>query len=298
MSQDQYSPQDPTGQHVQPDALPEQEIQHPGLESDMAVEPDYGEETYRGSGRLEGKRALITGGDSGIGRAVALAYAREGADVVLSYLPEEEDDAQVTARVVRDAGRTAVTAPGDIRDEAFCRELVEWTVSELGGLDVLVSNAAYQMTIEGIEDLSTEQLLRTYYTNVFATFWLCKAAVAHLQPGSSIIITTSIQAYQPSPALLDYASTKGALVNFTKGLSQELAPRGIRVNTVAPGPIWTPLIPATMPAEKVGSFGAETPIGRAGQPAELAPAYVFLAAQESSYITGERIGVTGGMPMP
>ena len=298
MSQDQYSPQDPTGQHVQPDALPEQEIQHPGLESDMAVEPDYGEETYRGSGRLEGKRTLITGGDSGIGRAVALAYAREGADVVLSYLPEEEDDAQVTARVVRDAGRTAVTAPGDIRDEAFCRELVEWTVSQLGGLDVLVSNAAYQMTIEGIEDLSTEQLLRTYYTNVFATFWLCKAAVAHLLPGSSIIITTSIQAYQPSPALLDYASTKGALVNFTKGLSQELAPRGIRVNTVAPGPIWTPLIPATMPAEKVGSFGAETPIGRAGQPAELAPAYVFLAAQESSYITGERIGVTGGMPMP
>jgi NAD(P)-dependent dehydrogenase (short-subunit alcohol dehydrogenase family) len=298
MSQDQYSPQDPTAQHVQPDGLPEQEIEHPGLESDMAVQPDYGEETYRGSGRLEGKRALITGGDSGIGRAVALAYAREGADVVLSYLPEEEDDAQVTARVVRDAGRTAVTAPGDIRDETFCRELVERTVSELGGLDVLVSNAAYQMTIEGIEDLSTEQLMRTYYTNVFATFWLCKAAVRHMQPGSSIIITTSIQAYQPSPALLDYASTKGALVNFTKGLSQELAPRGIRVNTVAPGPIWTPLIPATMPAEQVGSFGAETPIGRAGQPAELAPAYVFLAAQESSYITGERIGVTGGMPMP
>jgi hypothetical protein len=171
-------------------------------------------------------------------------------------------------------------------------------VSELGGLDVLVSNAAYQMSIGGIEDLSTEQLLRTYTTNVFATFWLCKAAVGHMQPGSSIIITTSIQAYQPSPTLLDYASTKGALVNFTKGLSQELAPRGIRVNTVAPGPIWTPLIPATMPAEQVGSFGAETPIGRAGQPAELAPAYVFLASQESSYITGERIGVTGGMPMP
>jgi NAD(P)-dependent dehydrogenase (short-subunit alcohol dehydrogenase family) len=298
MSQDQYSPQDPTSQHVQPDALPAQEIDHPGLESDMDLEPDYGESTYRGSGRLEGKRALITGGDSGIGRAVALAYAREGADVVLSYLPEEEDDAQVTAGVVRDAGRTAVTAPGDIRDETFCRELVERTVSELGGLDVLVSNAAYQMTIEGIEDLSTEQLLRTYYTNVFATFWLCKAAVGHMQPGSSIIITTSIQAYQPSPELLDYASTKGALVNFTKGLSQELAPRGIRVNTVAPGPIWTPLIPATMPAEKVGSFGEETPIGRAGQPAELAPAYVFLASQESSYITGERIGVTGGMPTP
>jgi NAD(P)-dependent dehydrogenase (short-subunit alcohol dehydrogenase family) len=298
MSQDQYSPQDPTAQHAQPDDLPAQQIDHPGRESDMDLEPDYGESTYRGSGRLEGKRALITGGDSGIGRAVALAYAREGADVAISYLPEEEDDAQVTARVVRDAGRTAVTLPGDLRDEAFCRELVERTVSELGGLDVLVSNAAYQMTIGGIEDLSTEQLLRTYYTNVFATFWLCKAAVGHMQPGSSIVITTSIQAYQPSPSLLDYASTKGALVNFTKGLSQELAPKGIRVNTVAPGPIWTPLIPATMPAEQVGSFGAETPIGRAGQPAELAPAYVFLASQESSYITGERIGVTGGMPMP
>ncbi len=298
MSQDQYSPQDPTTQYVQPDALPAQQIEHPGLESDMDLEPDYGEASYRGSGRLEGKRALITGGDSGIGRAVALAYAREGADVVINYLPEEEDDAQVTARVVRDAGRTAVTAPGDLREEAFCQDLVERTVSELGGLDVLVSNAAYQMTIGGIEDLTTEQLMRTYYTNVFATFWLCKAAVGHMQPGSSIIITTSIQAYEPSPELLDYASTKGALVNLTKGLAQELGPRGIRVNTVAPGPIWTPLIPATMPAEKVGSFGAETPIGRAGQPAELAPAYVFLAAQESSYITGERIAVTGGMPLP
>ncbi len=298
MSHDQYAEQDPTTQHVPPDALPEQEIEHPGLESEMDLEPDYGESTYRGSGRLEGKRALITGGDSGIGRAVALAYAREGADVLISYLPAEEDDAQVTARVVRDAGRTAVTAPGDLRDEDFCRELVDRTVSQLGGLDVLVSNAAYQMSISGIEELTTEQLLRTYYTNVFATFWLCKAAVGHMQPGSSIVITTSIQAYQPSPSLLDYASTKGALVNFTKGLAQELAPRGIRVNTVAPGPIWTPLIPATMPAEEVSSFGEETPLGRVGQPAELAPAYVFLASQESSYITGERIGVTGGMPMP
>ena len=298
MSQDQYSQQDPTTQNVQPEAQPAQNLEHPGLESDMDLEPDYGESTYRGSGRLEGKRALITGGDSGIGRAVALAFAREGADVLLSYLPEEEDDAQVTAQVVRDAGRKAVTAPGDIRDEEFCTGLVERTVSELGGIDVLVSNAAYQMTIGGIEDLTTEQLMRTYYTNVFATFWLCKAAVRHMRPGSSIIVTTSIQAYQPSPELLDYASTKGALLNFTKGLSQELAPKGIRVNTVAPGPIWTPLIPATMPAEKVGSFGRETPIGRAGQPAELAPAYVFLASQESSYITGERIGVTGGMPTP
>jgi hypothetical protein len=298
MSQDQYSEQDPTTQNVQPDAQPAQNIDHPGLESEMQLEPDYGESTYRGSGRLDGRRALITGGDSGIGRAVALAFAREGADVVISYLPEEEDDAQVTAQVVRDAGRRVVTAPGDLRDESFCQGLVERTVSDLGGLDVLVSNAAYQMSIEGIEDLTTEQLLRTYYTNVFATFWLCKAAVRHLRPGSSIIVTTSIQAYQPSPSLLDYASTKGALLNFTKGLSQELAPKGIRVNTVAPGPIWTPLIPATMPAEQVSAFGSETPIGRAGQPAELAPAYVFLASQESSYITGERIGVTGGMPTP
>jgi hypothetical protein len=298
MTQDQYSAQDPTTQFAPSDALPGQQLAHPGLESDMQVAPDYGEATYRGSGKLEGKRALITGGDSGIGRAVALAYAREGADVVLSYLPEEEDDAQLTAGLVRDAGRTAVTAPGDIREESHCRELVARTVSELGGIDVLVSNAAYQMSISGIEDLTTQQLLRTYYTNVFATFWLCQAAVGHMQPGSSIIITTSIQAYEPSPALLDYASTKGALVNFTKGLAQELGPKGIRVNTVAPGPIWTPLIPATMPPEKVEAFGAETPLGRAGQPAELAPAYVFLAAQESSYITGERIGVTGGMPMP
>jgi NAD(P)-dependent dehydrogenase (short-subunit alcohol dehydrogenase family) len=297
-SADQTTPQDPTTQEATNEDLPGHRIEHPGRESDMPVEPDFGESTYRGSGRLEGRKALITGGDSGIGRAVALAYAREGADVVLSYLPEEEDDAQETRRVVEDAGRRCVTAPGDVREESYCTDLVERTVSELGGIDVLVSNAAYQMSITGIEDLSTEQLLRTYYTNVFATFWLCKAAVPHLQPGSSIIVTTSIQAYQPSPELLDYASTKGALLNFTKGLSQELAPKGIRVNTVAPGPIWTPLIPATMPEEKVDSFGSNTPIGRPGQPVELAPAYVFLASQESSYITGERIGVTGGMPTP
>jgi len=297
-SGDQFTPQDPTTQHTASDDLPGHEIEHPGRESDMPVAPDFGESSYRGSGRLEGRRALITGGDSGIGRAVALAFAREGADVVISYLPEEEDDAQETAHVVREAGRRCVTAPGDVRDEAYCGQLVERTVAELGGLDVLVSNAAYQMAIEGIEDLSTEQLLRTFTTNVFAAFWLCKAAVPHLQPGASIIVTTSIQAYQPSPSLLDYAATKGALLNFVKGLSQELAPKGIRVNTVAPGPIWTPLIPATMPAEEVEGFGAQTPIGRAGQPVELAPAYVFLASQESSYITGERIGVTGGMPTP
>ncbi|MFC3688792.1 SDR family oxidoreductase [Aquipuribacter hungaricus] len=295
---DQTTPQDPTTQHTSSDDLPGHSIPHPGLEQDMPVEPDFGEESYRGSGRLEGRRALITGGDSGIGRAVALAFAREGADVVISYLPEEEEDAQETVRVVEAAGRRCVTAPGDVREEQYCQELVGRTVSELGGIDVLVSNAAFQMSITGIEDLTTEQLLRTYTTNVFAAFWLCKAAVPHMEGGASIIVTTSIQAYQPSPELLDYASTKGALLNFTKGLSQELAPRGIRVNTVAPGPIWTPLIPATMPEEKVDGFGEQTPIGRAGQPAELAPAYVFLASQESSYITGERIGVTGGMPTP
>ena len=298
MSGDQTTPQDPTTQHVLPDALPEETIEHPGLESDMSLEPDYGESSYRGSGRLEGKRALITGGDSGIGRAVALAYAREGADVAIVYLPEEESDAQETKRVVEASGKRCLTLPGDLREESFCAEVVQRTVSELGGLDVLVSNAAYQMTVKGLEDLTTEQLMRTFTTNVFATFWLCKAALPVLQPGSSIIITTSIQAYQPSPALIDYAATKGALLNFTKALSQEVAPKGIRVNTVAPGPIWTPLIPATMPAEKVGSFGHDTPIGRAGQPVELSPAYVFLASQESSYITGERIGVTGGMPTP
>ncbi|NIZ91784.1 SDR family oxidoreductase [Kineococcus rubinsiae] len=297
-SGDQFTPQDPTTSQTASEDLPGHTLEHPGRESDMPVAPDFGESSYRGSGRLEGRRALITGGDSGIGRAVALAFAREGADVVISYLPEEEDDAQETARVVRDAGRRCVLAPGDVRDETYCGELVERTVAELGGLDVLVSNAAYQMAIEGIADLSTEQLVRTFTTNVFAAFWLCKAALPHLQPGASIIVTTSIQAYQPSPSLLDYASTKGALLNFVKGLSQELAPQGIRVNTVAPGPIWTPLIPATMPAEEVEGFGAQTPIGRAGQPAELAPAYVFLASQESSYVTGERIGVTGGMPTP
>ena len=298
MSEDQYTSQDPTTQFASSEELPGQTIDHPGLESDMQVDPDFGEATYRGSGRLEGKRALITGGDSGIGRAVALAFAREGADLVISYLPEEEDDAQETVRVVQEAGRRCVTAPGDLREESYCQELVGQTVSELGGIDVLVSNAAYQMSITGIEDLSTEQLLRTYYTNVFATFWLCKAAVPQMSAGSSIIVTTSIQAYKPSHTLLDYASTKGALINFTKGLANELAPRGIRVNTVAPGPIWTPLIPATMPAEKVESFGEDTPLGRVGQPAELAPAYVFLASQESSYITGERIAVTGGLPTP
>ncbi|WP_158373284.1 SDR family oxidoreductase [Cellulosimicrobium cellulans] len=291
---DQTTPQDPQTQHPEPEQ-PAQNIPHPGLTDDMRQQPDHGEESYVGSGRLEGKRTLITGGDSGIGRAVALAFAREGADVAIVYLPDEEEDAQETVRLVEAAGRRALTLPGDIRDEAFCSEIVERTVAELGGLDVLVNNAAFQMSQEnGLLDLTTEQLDRTFKTNLYAMFWITKAALPHLQPGSSIINTTSVQAYEPSPQLIDYATTKAGILNFTKALAQQVAEQGVRVNAVAPGPIWTPLIPATMPEEKVKEFGADTPLGRAGQPAELAPAYVFFASQESSYITGERIGVTGG----
>jgi NAD(P)-dependent dehydrogenase (short-subunit alcohol dehydrogenase family) len=292
---DQHTPEDPTATSTR---IEGQKQDHPGHESDLQRKADHGETSYRGSGKLEGKRALITGGDSGIGRAVALAFAREGADVVISYLPEEEDDAQETARLVKDAGRTVVTAPGDIRDEQHCSALVQRTVDELGGLDILVNNAAYQMAQESIADITTEQFDRVLKTNVYAMFWLCKAAVPHLQPGSVIINTSSVQAYQPSAELLDYATTKAAIVNFTRGLSQQLAPKGIRVNTVAPGPVWTPLIPATMPEEEVEGFGEQTPLGRVAQPAELAPAYVFFASAESSYVTGERLGVTGGMPLP
>jgi NAD(P)-dependent dehydrogenase (short-subunit alcohol dehydrogenase family) len=294
---DQHDPQDPTEQHTSED-FGEQQIEHPGLTSEMDPVPDHGEATYRGSGRLDGKRALVTGGDSGIGRAVAVAFAREGADVAIAHLPEEEPDARETARLVEEAGRRVLTLPGDLADESHCQEVVRRTVEELGGLEVLVNNAAHQMAIGGLEDLSTEQLERTYRTNVFALVWLCRAALPHLRPGASIINVSSIQAFQPSPTLLDYASTKAAIVNLTKNLAQELAERGIRVNSVAPGPIWTPLIPATMPPEAVDEFGQQTPLGRAGQPAELAPAFVFFASQESSYVTGEVLGVTGGKLMP
>jgi NAD(P)-dependent dehydrogenase (short-subunit alcohol dehydrogenase family) len=297
MPKDQYSQQDPQGQHDQPDTEGEQ-IEHPGSTGAMGEEPDHGEESYRGSGRLEGKKAVITGGDSGIGRAVAIAFAREGADVLISYLPEEEDDAQETARLVRDAGRVAVTAPGDLREEAQCQQIVDRAVEEFGRIDVLVNNAAYQMAQPGgIEDITTEQFDQVLKTNLYAMFWLCKKALPHMKSGASIINTASIQASQPSPELLDYATTKAGIVNFTKGLGQMLAERGIRVNAVAPGPIWTPLIPATMPEEKVESFGEQTPLGRAGQPAELAPAYVFFASQESSYVTAAVLGVTGGQPL-
>jgi NAD(P)-dependent dehydrogenase (short-subunit alcohol dehydrogenase family) len=242
---------------------------------------------------------VITGGDSGIGRAVALAFAREGADVVISYLDEEEEDAQETARVVRDSGRNVVTFPGDIRDKGYCRALIERAVEELGGIDILVNNAAFQMARDGIADIPDEELERTFATNILAMFHTCKAALEHMEAGSAIINTASIQAYQPDPSLLAYAATKAAIVNFSKGLAQEVIEKGIRVNVVAPGPVWTPLIPATMPDEKVEDFGgSESPIGRAAQPVELAPAYVFLASQESSYVAGEVIGVTGGAPLP
>ncbi|MFI6423973.1 SDR family oxidoreductase [Promicromonospora sp. NPDC050880] len=294
---DQTTPQDPTTQHPQPEQ-PADDLQPPGRTDEMSQQPDHGESTYEGSGRLAGRCALITGGDSGIGRAVAIAFAREGADVAISYLPQEEPDARTTARWVEDAGRTAVLLPGDIQDEEFCRRLVADAAAGLGGLDILVNNAAYQMSQDGgLRDITTAQLDRVLRTNLYALFWITKAALDHLPRGGSIINTTSVQAFEPSPQLLDYATTKAAILNFTKGLAQQLAPEGIRVNAVAPGPIWTPLIPATLPDEKVEQFGGDTPLGRAGQPAELAPAYVFFASQESSYITGDRIGVTGGRPL-
>ncbi|HEY9347934.1 MAG TPA: SDR family oxidoreductase [Inquilinus sp.] len=262
----------------------------------MDPRPDHGEDSYRGSGRLDGKVALITGGDSGIGRAVAIAFAREGADVLISYLDEHED-ARETADWVTKAGRRAVTIAGDVSDEGHCRDLVEQAVRQLGGLDILVNNAAYQMTHETLEEISAEEWDKTFRTNIHSQFYLSKAAVPHMQPGSAIVNTASINAKSPSPTLLPYATTKGAIANFTAGLAQLLADKGIRVNCVAPGPVWTPLIPSTMPPEKVQHFGENTPLGRAAQPAELAPAYVLLASQEASYITGALLPVTGGRPM-
>jgi NAD(P)-dependent dehydrogenase (short-subunit alcohol dehydrogenase family) len=287
--------QNPTDQQPKP-PYPEQRQSPPGLEAEMRPQPDYGLETYRGSGRLLDKVAIVTGGDSGIGRAVALAFAREGADVLISYL-EEEPDARETVRVVEEAGRKAIAVAGDIGDEAHCRQLVRRAVGELGHLDILVNNAAYQMTREGIAGISSEEFDRTLRTNLYAMFYLCKAALPEMREGGTIINTTSIQAYQPSPSLLAYAMTKGAIVTFTKGLAQDAIERGIRVNAVAPGPVWTPLVVSTMPADHTSQFGENTPMGRAAQPAELAPLYVFLASQESSYITGEVIGVTGGKPL-
>ncbi|MEV6316810.1 SDR family oxidoreductase [Streptomyces sp. NPDC051776] len=289
-------PDNPATRHPRPE-FPQQDQEPPGLTEHMEPEPDHGETSYRGSGRLQGHRTLITGGDSGIGRAVAIAFAREGADVAFSHLPEEEKDAGETARLVEEAGRRAVAVACDVRDEKECRRLVDRVVEEFGGLEVLVNNAAYQMSQpEGIEDISTEQFDRVMHTNLYAMFWLCKMALPHMKAGANIINTTSVQAYKPSTHLLDYATTKGAIVTFTQGLAGNLAERGIRVNAVAPGPVWTPLIPATLPDTE--KFGRQAPLGRAAQPVEMAPAYVFLASPEASYITAEIVNATGGTPLP
>ena len=299
MASDQYVFQNPVTQYPKIEPPAEQHQPEPGLDAEIEPTADHGEESYRGSGRLEGRKALITGADSGIGAAVAIAFAREGADVALSYLPAEEEDANRIVGLIQDAGRTAVPIPGDIRDAAFCRELVSRAVEGLGGLDILVNNAGKQIFVEKLEDLSDEQFDATFTTNVYAMFWITKAALPHLPAGSTIINTTSIEAYKPAPILIDYASTKATINAFTKGLSQQLAERGIRVNAVAPGPIWTPLqVTSGQPKEKLPSFGETTPLGRAGQPAELAPAYVFLASAESSFVLGETLNVNGGMPTP
>jgi len=295
MATDQTTPHNPLTQYPKP-PFPQRHIDPPGLESQMDPKPDYGEQSYRGSNRLAGKAALITGADSGIGRAVALAFAREGADVLISYLDEGED-AQETLRVVRAAGHKAVAVAGDISQETHCQQLVQRAIQEFGKLDILVNNAAFQRTYGSITEIPAEELQYTFATNIFSMFYLCKAAVPHLKDGASIINTSSIEAVQPEPMLLAYAATKGAIVNFTKGLAAEMAPKGIRVNAVAPGPVWTPLIPSTMPTEQVEQFGLQSPMQRPAQPVELAPAYVYLASQESSYVSAQTIGVTGGTPL-
>jgi NAD(P)-dependent dehydrogenase (short-subunit alcohol dehydrogenase family) len=275
---------------------PEQQQEPPGLQSQMEPRPDCGEESYEGHGRLSGKVAVITGADSGIGRAVAIAYAREGADVVISYLDEHED-AKDTARYVQDAGRRAVLMDGDLTQPQHCRDIVAKAVAEFGRIDVLVNNAAYQMTHESLEEIPDEEWDHTIATNLSAMFHLCNAALPHMGPGSSIIGSSSVNSDSPNPTLAPYAATKAAIANLTASLAQMLGERGIRVNSVAPGPVWTPLIPATMPPEKVAAFGSDTPLGRPAQPVELAPVYVLLASDEGSYVSGARIAVTGGRPI-
>ncbi|GAB6898260.1 SDR family oxidoreductase [Kineosporia succinea] len=295
---DQYTFTNPVDQYTMP--KPDEQYQDgPGLDAELSPRADHGEKTYRGTGRLTGRKALVTGADSGIGRAVAIAFAREGADVVLSYLPEEAEDAEAVAKLVTEAGRTAVLAPGDVSDERYARGLVQKAVTELGGLDLVVNVAGRQQTAEKLEDITTESFDTTVRTNLHAMFWICQEALPHLPAGSAIINTSSVQAYSPSPTLVDYAMTKAAINTFSKALAQQLAPRGIRVNVVAPGPIWTPLqVAGGQPTEALPEFGQQTPLGRPGQPAELAPAYVYLASAESGYTVGETLTVTGGMPTP
>ena len=277
--------------------FPRQTQDSTGSDMQMQPRPDYGEQSYKGSGKLVGRAAIITGGDSGIGRAVALAFAREGTDVLFAYL-EEESDAQETTRLIESAGRKAIAVKGDVADEKFCQSLIERAMREFGHLDILVNNAGYQQTHKSFTEIPASEIERVFRTNILAMFWLCQAAAQHMQPGATIINTASIEAYEPKPSLLHYATTKGAVVTFTKGLAQELTPKGIRVNAVAPGPVWTPLIPMSMSPEEVEQFGKSDPMQRPAQPAELAPAYVFLASDDASFISGEVLGVTGGKILP
>lgn len=298
MTNDQTTPQDPRTQYPQP-PQPEQEQPVPGLAKEMRPKPDHGEESYVGSGRLEGRRAIVTGADSGIGRAAAIAFAREGADVVLSYLPEEQVDADEVVALIEKAGRKAVALPDDLTSEEANVELVDTAVRELGGIDIVVSVAGHQQACEDIAEITNEQFDRTMKTNVYALFWLCKAALPHLEQGASIITTSSVQAYTPSPTLLDYATTKAAINTFSKAFAQQVGKKGIRVNVVAPGPVWTPLqVSGGQPTEALPTFGEQSELGRAGQPAELASAYVYLASAESSFTSGSTLSVTGGSPTP
>ncbi len=290
-----YTPTDPVTEYPRP-PFPPQKQRGPGHPVRMDPVPDHGEKSYLGHGRLPGRRALITGGDSGIGRAVSIAFAREGADVAIGHLPEEQDDAESTAALVREADHKAILLPGDISDEGTCTELVDRAAQHLGGLDLLVMVAGTQSTVGSIDDFDNDVLDAILHTNVSSLFWLTRAALRHFEPGAAIITTSSIQAFQPSPELVEYAVSKAAILNFTRAMAQQLAPRGIRVNGVAPGPFWTPLQPATAPSPKIEHFGEQVPYGRPGQPAELASTYVYLATQESSFTSGETIIVNGGQP--
>ncbi|MDP9840509.1 NAD(P)-dependent dehydrogenase (short-subunit alcohol dehydrogenase family) [Neorhizobium huautlense] len=297
-SSNQFDIQNPLTQYPQPE-FPKQPQPVPGLASKMQPVPDHGETSYKGSGRLNGRKALVTGGDSGIGRAAAIAFAREGADVVINYLPGEQSDADEVIQLIEAEGRKAVAIPGDLKSEEFCRLLVQKAHDELGGLDLIANVAGRQKAVETIADLTTEQFDETFKTNVYALFWVCKAALPLLPAGATIINTASIQAYEPSASLLDYAPTKSSIVAFSKALSKQVIEKGVRVNVVAPGPVWTPLqTSGGQPQEAIVSFGSKVPMKRPGQPAECGPLYVFLASQESSYITGEVFGVTGGNTLP